>query len=54
MAFNAMVTDNGDHPRNHALLQKKSGWRPSFAYDILPFPWFRSSDVIWPWELLVP
>jgi serine/threonine-protein kinase HipA len=38
MVFNAMVTNNDDHPRNHALLQTKSGWRLSPAYDILPVP----------------
>ena len=26
MAFNAMVTNNDDHPRNHALLHTSSGW----------------------------
>jgi serine/threonine-protein kinase HipA len=38
MAFNAMVTNNDDHPRNHALLHTKGGWRLSPAYDILPVP----------------
>jgi serine/threonine-protein kinase HipA len=38
MVFNAMVTNNDDHPRNHALLQTKGGWRLSPAYDILPVP----------------
>jgi serine/threonine-protein kinase HipA len=38
MVFNAMVTNNDDHPRNHALLHAKSGWRLSPAYDILPAP----------------
>ena len=36
MVFNAMVTNNDDHPRNHALLQTQGGWRLSPAYDILP------------------
>jgi len=36
MAFNAMVTNNDDHPRNHALLHTKGGWRLSPAYDIVP------------------
>ena len=36
MVFNAMVTNNDDHPRNHALLHAKGGWRLSPAYDILP------------------
>lgn len=38
MVFNAMVTNNDDHPRNHALLHTKGGWRLSPAYDILPVP----------------
>ncbi len=38
MVFNAMVTNNDDHPRNHALVQTRGGWRLSPAYDILPIP----------------
>ncbi len=38
MVFNAMVTNNDDHPRNHALLRTTGGWRLSPAYDILPVP----------------
>lgn len=36
MVFNAMVTNNDDHPRNHALLHSSGGWRLSPAYDIVP------------------
>ncbi len=36
MVFNAMVTNNDDHPRNHALLHTGAGWRLSPAYDIVP------------------
>lgn len=36
MVFNAMVTNNDDHPRNHALLHTSGGWRLSPAYDIVP------------------
>lgn len=36
MVFNAMVTNNDDHPRNHALLHTGDGWRLSPAYDIVP------------------
>lgn len=36
MVFNAMVTNNDDHPRNHALLQSTRGWRLSPAYDMVP------------------
>lgn len=38
MVFNAMVTNNDDHPRNHAMLCTEGGWRPSPAYDIVPVP----------------
>lgn len=38
MVFNAMVTNNNDHPRNHALLRTSAGWRLSPAYDIVPVP----------------
>lgn len=38
MIFNAMVTNNDDHPRNHAMLHTSSGWRLSPAYDIVPVP----------------
>ena len=36
MVFNAMVTNNDDHPRNHALVRTAGGWRLSPAYDIVP------------------
>jgi serine/threonine-protein kinase HipA len=36
MVFNAMVTNNDDHPRNHALLRAGGGWRLSPAYDVVP------------------
>jgi len=38
MVFNAMVTNNDDHPRNHAMLRTSGGWRLSPAYDIVPVP----------------
>ncbi len=38
MAFNAAVTNNDDHPRNHAMLRRQKGWRLSPAYDLLPAP----------------
>lgn len=38
MLFNAMVTNNDDHPRNHALLHTRAGWRLSPAYDLVPKP----------------
>lgn len=38
MVFNAAVTNNDDHPRNHALLHREHGWRLSPAYDLVPMP----------------
>jgi serine/threonine-protein kinase HipA len=38
MVFNAAVTNNDDHPRNHALLRRLKGWRLSPAYDLVPTP----------------
>ena len=38
MVFNAAVTNNDDHPRNHALLRRHRGWRLSPAYDLVPAP----------------
>jgi len=38
MVFNAAVTNNDDHPRNHALLRRQKGWGLSPAYDLVPTP----------------
>lgn len=38
MVFNAAVTNNDDHPRNHAMLRRHKGWRLSPAYDLVPAP----------------
>ena len=38
MIFNAAVTNNDDHPRNHAFLRRSKGWRLSPAYDLVPSP----------------
>ena len=38
MVFNAAVTNNDDHPRNHAMLCRLKGWRLSPAYDLMPAP----------------
>ncbi len=38
MVFNAAVTNDDDHPRNHALLRTARGWRLSPAYDLVPSP----------------
>lgn len=38
MVFNAAITNNDDHPRNHAILNTDRGWRLSPAYDLVPSP----------------
>ena len=38
MCFNAAVSNTDDHPRNHALIADRGGWRLSPAYDITPTP----------------
>ena len=38
MVFNAAVTNNDDHPRNHALRRTARGWRLSPAYYLLHVP----------------
>ena len=36
MCFYALITNNDDHPRNHAVLAKDKDWRLSPAYDLTP------------------
>ncbi len=38
MCFNAAVSNLDDHPRNHAMLARGTGWRLSPAYDLEPMP----------------
>ncbi|MDO9112438.1 MAG: HipA domain-containing protein [Polaromonas sp.] len=38
MAFNALVGNTDDHPRNHAFIFSKGVWRLSPAFDITPQP----------------
>jgi serine/threonine-protein kinase HipA len=38
MVFNAAVTNNDDHPRNHAVLRTEHGWQLTPAYDLVPAP----------------
>jgi len=38
MAFNALVSNLDDHPRNHALVAAGLDWRLAPAYDITPSP----------------
>lgn len=38
MVFNSLISNNDDHPRNHAAVAPDSDWRLSPAYDLTPFP----------------
>jgi serine/threonine-protein kinase HipA len=38
VVFNAAVTNNDDHPRNHAVLRTKRGWLLTPTYDLVPAP----------------
>lgn len=38
MAFNALISNIDDHPRNHALIAKQAAWKLSPAYDLTPTP----------------
>ncbi|MDQ3262707.1 MAG: type II toxin-antitoxin system HipA family toxin [Myxococcota bacterium] len=38
MAFNALIHNADDHPRNHALIADREGWRLAPAYDLNPTP----------------
>jgi serine/threonine-protein kinase HipA len=38
MAYNALISNIDDHPRNHALLAKEREWQLSPAYDLTPMP----------------
>jgi serine/threonine-protein kinase HipA len=38
MAFNALISNIDDHPRNHALIAKEREWLLSPAYDLTPAP----------------
>src|SRR6185437_1740795 len=38
MAFNALISNIDDHPRNHALIAKEREWQLSPAYDLTPMP----------------
>lgn len=37
MAFNVLIGNGDDHPRNHGFLRRQEGWRLSPAYDIAPY-----------------
>ncbi len=36
ITFNALTSNEDDHPRNHAFLRTDTGWRLSPAYDLTP------------------
>ena len=36
MAFNALISNTDDHPRNHAFIAKGAEWKLSPAYDLTP------------------
>jgi serine/threonine-protein kinase HipA len=36
MCFNALITNNDDHPRNHAVIAMEDDWKLSPAYDLTP------------------
>ena len=36
MCFNALISSNDDHPRNHAVIALENDWRLSPAYDLVP------------------
>ena len=38
MAFNALISNTDDHPRNHALIAPTENWELSPAYDLTPNP----------------
>lgn len=38
IVFNGAVTNNDDHPRNHAVIRTSHGWRLAPAYDLVPAP----------------
>jgi serine/threonine-protein kinase HipA len=38
MVFNALISNNDDHPRNHAVIAPGEAWEISPAYDLTPMP----------------
>jgi serine/threonine-protein kinase HipA len=38
VVFNAAVTNNDDHPRNHAVFGTRRAWLLAPAYDLVPAP----------------
>ncbi len=44
MVFNALITNNDDHPRNHAFVAKNTQWHLSPAYDLTPAPVISTTE----------
>lgn len=38
VVFNALISNNDDHPRNHAVVAAGTSWRLAPAYDLTPSP----------------
>jgi len=36
MSFSALISDNDNHPRNHAAIAMDLDWKLSPAYDLIP------------------
>jgi serine/threonine-protein kinase HipA len=42
--FNALISNNDDHPRNHAVVAAGNDWRLAPAYDLTPDPQHGSKE----------
>jgi serine/threonine-protein kinase HipA len=42
--FNALISNNDDHPRNHAVIAADQDWRLAPAYDLTPSPQHNSLE----------
>lgn len=43
-AFNALISNDDDHPRNHAVIAADENWRLAPAYDLTPNPQHGSQE----------
>jgi serine/threonine-protein kinase HipA len=44
VAFNALISNNDDHPRNHAVVAAGRDWRLAPAYDLTPNPQYGREE----------
>jgi serine/threonine-protein kinase HipA len=44
VAFNALISNNDDHPRNHAVVAVGTAWRLAPAYDLTPNPQYGREE----------